>query len=204
MPLPTKPSEPLFDWSTGASPEAVEPSAGKKATGFAHLEKPPFEHVNWLLWLLYLWSQYFEDVTDELATITGGEYDRIVGAASHATDATLQDAIDNAVARDSILVLDDATVNTVITVDKADLRIRFKPGVTYTKGSAASALQLQADRIRIYEPRFDGAYTQCVLVDAGADNCLMRDVIFSSTATVHVTDNSSPNSFSEEGSIDEA
>lgn len=58
--MPTWASTLANDPVTG-QPNRVEPSAGKKVTGFNFNEKPPRQDVNWLDWSFCKWLQYFEE-----------------------------------------------------------------------------------------------------------------------------------------------
>ena len=50
------------EWATGATgiAETVEPSAGKKADGWADEELPPHSYFNWLFNIIYSWIVYFD------------------------------------------------------------------------------------------------------------------------------------------------
>src|SRR3990172_6473422 len=54
--MPEKPPT-LPTWSTDGG-TTVEPSAGQKAAGFAVGTKPPARWVNWVLNLVFQWTQY--------------------------------------------------------------------------------------------------------------------------------------------------
>jgi hypothetical protein len=59
MAKPTK----LPEWATGATgiAETVEPSAGKKADGWADAELPPHETFNWLHKTTYDWTAWVDE-----------------------------------------------------------------------------------------------------------------------------------------------
>jgi hypothetical protein len=57
--MATKPTT-VPNWAdTGTK---VEPSSGKKATGWEYEEKPPFEYFNWWMNLIGLWCAYLDDL----------------------------------------------------------------------------------------------------------------------------------------------
>jgi hypothetical protein len=62
MPVP-KPST-LPQWATNAS-TTVNPSAGRKATGWIPGDKPAARHVNWLFNLIYQWIQWVNDLANQ-------------------------------------------------------------------------------------------------------------------------------------------
>ena len=196
--MATKPSDALHEWTDGDSAKVTEPGAGKKLSGFVHLEKPPFEHVNWLFYLLFLWAEYFEDVTDEILAVTIGEYDRIVGSNPAATDADLATAIANATDGDSILVLENQSLVSTITLGKNNIYIKFKGGVTFSDGGANTGLNITGDRNRIDGARWSGFGTTAINIAAGADYNMIRDNWFTGN-TAEVTDASTTSD--EQGSI---
>lgn len=50
--------------ATSGQPAIIEPSAGKKASGFLRLEKPSRQDFNWWMNLVNVWVTYFETLTD--------------------------------------------------------------------------------------------------------------------------------------------
>jgi hypothetical protein len=70
MPGPARPTSTL-DWTIG-NPNfgtvTVEPTSGKKTTGWTPSEKPPAETWNWLLYNSDAWIKYLTYQTDELTT----------------------------------------------------------------------------------------------------------------------------------------
>ena len=69
----TKPEWATLDPIDGVSgqPAIIEPSASKKNSGFLRLERPPRQDLNWILNLLDLWVDYFEEFTEENETDIG-------------------------------------------------------------------------------------------------------------------------------------
>ena len=63
MSLKTKPvKQPR--WATDGGGQIVEPTEGRKNTGWNPAEEPPAQNENWFKNLIFLWSEYFESVTD--------------------------------------------------------------------------------------------------------------------------------------------
>lgn len=144
-------------WGVGNADPAqniIEPTGAKKSVAWTQDERPPYELMNWLFFRQDEWNKYFEQTTDALVA----RYDLVIGAGPEATHATLQAAVnDGAIGADQwVLVQDDLTVNTIITLTKARWRIDFSPGVVYTRGSVAKAFQLGAEGIEIFAGRFVG------------------------------------------------
>lgn len=179
MPIPKPTSQ--IDWVPGEDVGKVtDPGAAKKALGWLLDERPPFTFMNWLFARIGNWQLYFESVTDEVFAKTL-EYDAVVGAAAGATHATLQAAITAASSGWKILVLDDETINTRITVNVSDIEIELKKGVTFTKGTDTVCFETSSARVKITGGRFVGFTTGGDIVYkllAGADYCQIRDSIF--------------------------
>lgn len=180
MPKPS--SRPL--WTVG-NPSfgtvTIEPTGGKKLTGFTSGERPAFQTMNWLIYNLDQWIEYFDAVFP-------GIYHAIVGAGAGASHATLAAALaDVAVpAGARILIQDSATVNATIQVTKNNVQLEFMPGVTYSKGSATTGLQISADGVRIMGGRFaaySGGSDKAILIDAGSDYTMIRDIRFANCTT---------------------
>ena len=175
------------DWTVG-NPSfgtvTIEPSAGKKQTGWAAEERPAYEYMNWLFYNLDEWIDYFETETDAL--IAGNlDYDVIVGAAAGATHATLAAAVaDGTLATGvKVLILDSVgSLGTTIQLTKNQWEIHFKPGVTYTDGGAGTGIQISADNCKIIGGRFTG-FTTAFTIDAGSDYNMLRDMWFSGNTT---------------------
>jgi hypothetical protein len=101
------------------------------------------------------------------------EWDAVVGDTSlvGVTHASLKLALDNASDGWKILVLRDETVNATAIVAKNNVEIVFKRGVTMTRGSAVSALQVDGNDCKIVNARFKDYTTggdKALKVSAGA------------------------------------
>lgn len=57
----------------------IDPSVGKKDSGFLRLEKPPRQDVNWFQNLSGLWNGYLETLTDGAGIINATHYDLDAG-----------------------------------------------------------------------------------------------------------------------------
>jgi hypothetical protein len=64
MPKPTT----LPRWATGGTAQVVEPTEGKKDTGWVPLEKPPAQYENWARKLVYDWLVYLNGLANEAFT----------------------------------------------------------------------------------------------------------------------------------------
>ena len=108
----------------------IEPSAGKKQTGWTAGERPPFQFMNWLFWIINDWIDYFETTTDSLI-VQLGIYDAQVGTGG--THATLADLVADAAwiagTIKNVIVTSDQALSAPITLDKDDVNLEFKPGV---------------------------------------------------------------------------
>jgi hypothetical protein len=147
------------DWTVG-NPSfgtvTVEPSAGKKLAGWAASERPPFQFMNWLFWIVNDWINYFETTTDALL-VQVGIFDAQVGTGG--THATLADLVADADfisgAIKNIIITSDQALSAPVTFNKNDLNIEFKPGVAVLKGiGAIKGLILTGERIRLLNGRF--------------------------------------------------
>lgn len=181
--MAVKPSSKL-DWTTSNPAVRTEPTGSKKNTGFGIGERPARETVNWMFYNVDEWIDYLEEVTDGF----GSYFNAIVGP-NHYAD--LNAAVAAVGAGSRILVLASATINTIQVISKNSLTIEFQPGVVYTKGTASSALQIQADHVKIVGGQFynfSGVSDAAILIDPAADFTKIRDCHFR-TCTTDVTDN---------------
>lgn len=64
MPKPTT----LPRWATGGTAQIVEPTEGKKDTGWVPMEKPPAQYENWARKLVYDWLVYLNGLANEAFT----------------------------------------------------------------------------------------------------------------------------------------
>lgn len=172
------------DWTVG-NPSfgtvTIEPSAGKKQTGWTSGERPPFQSMNWLFYNIHEWINYLD-------AVYGGIYNAIVSTGPEGTHASLSAALADPLVTSGarILVKESATLNSTIQVTKNNVRIEFAPGVTYSKGTATTALQISADGVKVMDGRFagfSGGGDIAILVDAGSDYCQVRDTRFASCTT---------------------
>lgn len=148
-----------IDWTLG-NPSfgtvTIEPSAGKKQTGWTAGERPPHQTMNWLFFNILDWINYFETTTDSLTNLQG-VFDAVVGTGGdYATLADLVASADwgNGLLK-NILVTSDQAISAPVTIDQNDVNIEFKPGVNVLKGVGANrALIIDAERVRITKGRF--------------------------------------------------
>lgn len=174
-------------WIQGNPSQGIEPTSGEKLAGYAPNQRPGNKKFNWLLGNMSDWIDYFETATDQFA----GVYQAIVGTGFY---ADINAAVAAVAAGSRILVLDSATINTIQSISKNRIQIDFQPGVIYTKGSAASALQIQADYVRINGGEFfNFGAAGAVVIDAGSDFTKIRDSHFR-TCTLDIADNATNSS----------
>lgn len=114
------------------------------------------------------------------------EYDAIVGAATHCTDATLAAAITRVSAGARILVLDSFALNSAVTVNKDNIEVELKPGVTLSKGSATKAFDVANPGFRLRGGKisgFSGGSDVAVNLQVAATSCVVAEVRFASNTT---------------------
>jgi hypothetical protein len=149
--------------------------------------------MNWLLYNIWEWIEYLEDVTDNMFFA----YNAIVGSVALATHSTLQAAHDDAGIGpgSSILVLESAALDAPVNITKAGIEIIFKPNVTYSKGGGAPTKALDigssADGVRIKFGRFsgfNGGGDKAIEVALGADFVMLLNNRFSGN-TIDIEDN---------------
>lgn len=178
MPLPKPASK--IDWTDGNALKVTEPTSGKKLLGWTKSERPPFQFMNWLFFNLDEWIDYLESVTDAFIGYQS-IYAAFVGTGSLATHANINAAVADVPAGSKILVISSATVNTIQSLSKDKLEVDFLPSVIYTKGTAATAIQVQADRCMIRGGEFalfSGGGDAAIIIDSGSDFTKIRDTHF--------------------------
>lgn len=199
MALP-KPSTNM-DWTDGDAAKQVEPSAGKKLLGWVALERPPFEYMNFLFYNTDLWVKYLESITDE----TANNRQVIVNASGDGQFTDLQSAHDDAgtVAGTKLLVTSDLSIDTKISITKADIEIEFRNGKRLLKGGGAPATNFTgieigatADRVRMKHcgfgragSLFSGAGDVALDIIAGATDVFVDNPIFGPGNTTDLQDN---------------
>ena len=184
------------DWAVGnpsPSTNIIEPSAAKKIVAWTADERPPYEFFNWLFNNTDEWIKYFEQQSDAFAA----EYDVIIGSGPEATHATLQNAVDDVLLGTNLRVLikDDATINTTISLTKARWRLEFAPGVVYTKGTATTGLSFEAEGIVLNYGRFIGwtvASDKVIDQQIAAEYCSIRASRFGPSTDTEVDQNDVP------------
>ena len=187
--MATKPSNHI-DWTDGAASKIQAPTAGRQLTGYVAGDRPPAKEHNWIFHFCDLWNKYFEEVTDDIVSQLLN-FDAIVGAATGATHATLQDAINAASAGWKILVLDSETINTRISVNVSSLQIVCKPSVVFTKGADTVGLEISGARVKVEGGRFVGFTVggdiaiKCI---AGADYCKFQDQTYALNTDTEIDD----------------
>jgi hypothetical protein len=120
------------DWTVGnpsIGTVTVEPSAGKKQTGWQSAEKPGYQYMNWLFWNITQWINWVSDLVS---------YQNFVVHADGSGDyATIAAAITAMPAEGGvILLIGEFNIASAITVDKP---IKF-----IGRGTSATILNLDA------------------------------------------------------------
>jgi hypothetical protein len=134
-------------------------------------------------------------ISDKRARFPVNGYDAVVGTSDYCTHATLADAVGdaNVLAGAKILVENNETISTPVSIAKNNLQIDFKPGVTFTKGgSATEALTIGADGVRINGGRFasfSSGGDRGIRVTSGSDYAILFGQRFAS-CTLDVLDDS--------------
>lgn len=178
-----KPSSKI-DWTVGnGSPGTVrvEPSALIKQEGWAASQRPPAQTMNWLLFNLLEWQDYFELITDGLIALQS-TYDVVIGV--NGTHATLNDAIADTGLGENVrvLVYDAATLTATQVLSKNGWVIDFKPSAIYAQGAVTSpGIQVTAERVKISGARFidfNGGTDKAIELSAATKNCVVKDCSF--------------------------
>jgi len=113
-------------------------------------------------------------------------FDAIVGTGAGCTHATLAAAIAAVAAGSRILVTESVALAASITVNKANLLIEFKPGVTYSKNSVSKGLIITSGGVRVKGGRFSGFSTsgdKAIEIQAGATYCFVSECRFATNDT---------------------
>lgn len=179
-----------INWTDGAASKIQAPTAGRQLTGYVAGDRPPAKEHNWLFHYIDLWNKYFETTTDAIVSQLLN-YDAIVGADPGATHPTLQDAINAASAGWRILVLDDETINTRISVNVSSVEIDCKPTVTFTKGADTVGIEISGARVKFRGGRFVGFTVggdKAFNLIAGADYCKLSDQTFTLNTDTEIDD----------------
>lgn len=69
-------------WADGGSADVVEPTSGKKSTGWLGGEFPPAQWLNWLFYYIYLWITYLSRDRIMIVDVRDGHVGTSAGWAS--------------------------------------------------------------------------------------------------------------------------
>lgn len=183
-----KPTEKI-DWTVG-NPSfgtvTVEPSSGKKLTGWTASERPPHQIMNWLFYNIWEWLEYFEAETDNLVALQG-VFDAVVGAGgTHASLAAVM-SDPNIANIKNVLVTDPQTITAPVNLNQNDMNIEFKPQAFIAKGPGANVgLNITAERVRILNGRFlsfSTAGDKAISMSAGSKYCMVSQCYFNACDT---------------------
>lgn len=193
----SKPTEQL-DWVTTNAAVRSEPSSGKKATGWASNERPPFQHFNWLFYNIDQWIKYFDTEIDDGIAGFGTLVDHKVGSDSNADYASLKACLDsgNVSAGDRILVYSSESMNERANITQDDVEVIFHPRVVMSKSGSnvenpAYAIRITGNRIKVEGGRFNawsGGSDAAIRVESGANYTRLNKINFTSTCTEGISD----------------
>lgn len=138
-------------------------------------------------------------VLSELDARSGAAYASyisIVGSESFCTHSSLYEALTDAdvLAGSRILVLENETIDSgnLPTVDKNNILIDFSPGATFTAGTSATGLVIDASGVRIRGGRFSG-FDDGIIINDTKNNNFITECRFSSCTNDVTDNNSTPN-----------
>jgi hypothetical protein len=131
-------------------------------------------------------SKQFEGYANGAWQGAGGfnGYSAIVGSSSFATHPNLAAALGDAavLAGSKILITENATINTTITISKANIALDFLPGVTLTNGTAGTGVSVEAAGCRIKGGRFSG-FSTAISIASGHQYNFVTECRFASCTT---------------------
>lgn len=139
-------------------------------------------------------------ITDKRPRFSFDGYDATIGSSGYCSHATLAEALadPNIVSGMKIRIEGSETISTPVSITQSNLQLDFMPGVTFTRGGAATeALTLVGDGIRINGGRFasfSSGGDRGINISVGADyaicigqrfnNCTADFLESSGTATI--------------------
>lgn len=195
--MPTKPtSKPT--WTDGAAAKQVEPTAGKKILGWTRQERPPFQTMNWLFYLIGQWIDYFEQEIDAVTALKS-VYDAVIGiGGTHASIADLM-ADPNVEDFKNVLVKDPITLSGAVTIDQDGMNFDFKPqAIIAGLTSLDNGLIITGEGIRFRGAKFvnfNKAGAVALLLDTSSKFCIISECYFNNCSTT-ITNNGSLNNLS--------
>jgi len=192
----SKPSDHI-DWTDGDALKIQEPPTGKKELGWTNSEKPPFEWMNWLFYVIDQWLKYFETISDQVLA-TGSIYDAVVGVGgTHGSLAALM-ADTNIANYKNVLVIDPITLSAPVTLNQNDMTFEFTPKATIAKGTATQGLIINAQRVRIKNAHFinfGDTNDEAIAIEPTAQYVMVRDCYFTN-CDITIKDESATSSIS--------
>lgn len=121
-------------------------------------------------------------------------YDYVVGSSHRlCTHKSLKQLLAdaNVAAGSRVLVVDNETVDTsAIAITKANLEIKFKPGVTLTAGTSTTGMTVASSGVTIDSARFDG-FSYAIIILPGGDYGMVFRPRFINIGTAEVVEGSS-------------
>jgi hypothetical protein len=136
----------VIDGTTGEN-NVVDPSAGKKLTGFLYDEKPPRQNFNWLFRIITQWIRWFDaSVIDLYSKLTASA----IANDSTVAGTNVDDALDTLGGLISGLGSDDIHNDSTITgttVSNALVTLSSDTGITNTSDMEGSAVHDALDKL---------------------------------------------------------
>lgn len=181
----SKPS--YIGWIPNDTTGIATPPGGKLDVGWVSAEKPPFQYMNW----------FFNLVSQWINLVGPGSPEVVVGSGAECTHATLAAAVADSDVGINVRVLltESASISSAIVLSKAGWKIEALPGVTYTKGGAATTcISIQADGVAISGLRFSAWSTAGDKAITGTSAWTYGRVLFCNFATcdTEIDDASAP------------
>ncbi len=180
--MAVKPTQGQIDWTDGDAAKVLDPGAAKKLLGWVASERPPFKTMNFVLFVLDLWSKYFEEVTDTFVA-QGLNYDAVIGVTGTHADFNAFNAaaiLDSTLKR--VLVVDPLTIAATQNLTVNDLHFVFKPQAVISQGaSLALGINISGERVTFQGGRFinfDTGTDIALRLTAAAKNCHLNGCRF--------------------------
>jgi hypothetical protein len=144
------------DWTVGNpdfSTVTVEPTTAKKQEGWIPDERPPRETMNWLFFNIDEWIDYFEEQLD-LVVAQGKIYDAFVGGGGTHADINELMADTNIANIKNVLIVSTLAITTPQVINQDGMDFKFKGGAGILDNGTNIGLQIDSNRVRIINGRF--------------------------------------------------
>lgn len=165
-------------WTTGNTGVQIEPTSPQKFSGAVPNMRLSSQWFNWLFGNVSDWINWLDQLTQ--VSIGSTAYDAIVGSGTQQY-ATINLALAAVSPGARILVTIDLALTATQQITKNNVLIEFKPGVTVSKSSASTGIQISATGVRLKGGRitgFSGGGDKAILIDSGSDFSLIGEFRF--------------------------